>query len=399
MHRTGAPDRRSAALVVVGVLLVAANLRPALTSVGPVLPALRADLGLSATAAGWLSALPLLAFAATSPLVPRIARGLGAERTVLVALAVLLAGTLLRSGGGSTALFAGTVVLAGGIAAANVLLPVVVVGALPQRVSAVTSWYVATMTLVAALASGLAVPVAEASRSGWRTALGCWSALAVLGAALWLPTALRARRERRARRAAGAAAPAARRLPWGSPLAWAVTTYLALQSLGFYTMVAWLPTIAADAGTSARGAGLLLLLYQLVGLVAGLLVPLLVRRSPDQRAVAAGAALLSATGFGGLALLPSLAPVWVCCAGAGAGLSFTLALTLVALRSADAPGAASLSAMAQTAGYLVAAAGPLLAGALGEATGGWTAPLLVLVAVAVVNAAAGLRAGRSAVVA
>lgn len=386
---------RSRVLLVAGVLLVAADLRPALTSVGPVLPALRADLGLSATAAGSLSALPLLAFAAASPLAPRLAHRLGVERCVVLALAVLAAGTVLRSVAGPVGLFTGTAVLAAGIGTANVLLPALVKSALPDRVGVVTSWYAATLTLAAALASGVAVPVAEASAGGWRTALGCWSVLAVVGALAWLP-ATRAG----ARRRAGAAAPApvAHRTPWRSGLAWQVAAFMALQSLGFYSVVAWLPSVLVDRGASAASAGAQLLAFQLVGLVGGLAVPLLLRGRADQRAAATASAVLSGTGYLGLALAPGLTGLWTVAAGLGAGTSFTLALTLIALRSADAARAASLSTMAQAAGYLVAAAGPLAVGAVHDVTGAWTAPLLLLALTTVPEAFAGRGAGQDRVV-
>jgi len=394
-----APQRvRSAVPLVLGVLLVAANLRPTLTSVGPVLPDLQADLGLSATGAGVLGALPLLTFAATAPLVPRLARRLGPEPLMVVSLAVLLAGTVLRSLSGPAGVFAGTVVLAAGIGAANVLLPVVVKTRMPERVGLVTSWYAATLTIVAALASGVAVPVAEASAAGWRAALGCWSALALAALLAWLPAAVRGGRAARARRSDGSPTAALGVLPWRSPLAWQVTAFMGLQSLGFYAVVAWLPSLLVDRGASAAAAGVQLLVLQLAGLLGGLAVPVVLRALPDQRAVAAGGGALFLVGFAGLALLPGGSWVWTVLVGLGAGCSFTLALTLLALRSSGAAGAAALSAMAQSVGYLVAAAGPVAVGALHDATGGWTAPLLLLVVVAAAQVVAGLGAGRAVVV-
>jgi len=386
---------RAAAPLVLGVLLVAANLRPTLTSVGPVLPELQADLGLRATGAGALGALPLLTFAAAAPLVPRLARRLGAEPLLVLALAVLVAGTVLRSVSGPAGVFAGTVVLAAGIGAANVLLPVVVKTRLPERVGLVTSWYAATLTVAAALASGVAVPIAQASAAGWRAALGCWSVLALAALLAWLPAA---RRAGRARRSADGPAAALGVLPWRSPLAWQVTAYMGLQSLGFYAVVAWLPSLLVDRGASPTAAGVQLLVLQLAGLVAGLAVPVVLRASADQRALAVTGGALFLVGFAGLALVPEWSWVWTVLTGAGAGSSFTLSLTLLALRSSGAAGAAALSAMAQSVGYLVAAAGPVAVGALHDATGGWTASLLLLVVVAAAQVVVGLGAGRARLV-
>ncbi len=376
-----APTRsqgRSVVLLVLGVLLVAANLRPALTSVGPVLPELRADLGLSAAAAGALTALPLLAFAAGGLGTPALGRLLGTERTLVAALVIIAAGTAVRSAAQGTGLFAGTVVLALGIGAANVLLPSVVKATLPTRVPLVTSWYAAVLNLAASLASGVAEPIARASAGGWRTAMGCWGILAVVTAAAWLPAALRAR-STTARR--GAAVGPISGSPWRSRVAWAVAGYFALQSAVFYSVVAWLPTVMIARGTDPTVAGLLLLTYQLVGLLGGLAVPLLLRGRTDQRGAAMLASGTSAIGLLGLALLPGSEWLWVVVAGTASGALFTLALTLITERSVDAARSASLSSMAQSAGYLISAAGPLLVGALHEVTGTWTVPMVLLGAV------------------
>lgn len=389
---------RSSVLFVLGILLVAANLRPALISVGPVLPALRADLGLGATLAGVLTALPLLAFAAVALITPALARRLGAERALVLALALLVVGTAARSVGGTVLVFAATAVLAMGIGTANVLLPVLVRSAVPHQVGLVTSWYVATLTLVAAAAAGLAAPIAAATAGGWRTALGCWTALCLAALVAWLPAA----RRRAPQRAAPAGQAGRSANPgqaaasvWGSATAWAVAAFFGLQSTIFYSVIAWLPTVLLERGTSATSAGLYLLVYQVAGLLSGLALPLALRRRPDQKMVAAAAAAFSMVGCAGLALAQP-GPwtwVWAVSGGIGSGALFTLALTLIALRAADAPAATALSAMAQSCGYLLAAAGPVAVGALHEASGGWTLPLLLLAAVAAAAGVAGLRAG------
>ena len=400
---------RSSVLLVAGVLLVAANLRPALTSVGPVLPALRADLGLGATTAGALTALPLVAFAAVALVTPAAARRLGPERTLVLGLVLLLVGTAARSAGGPVVLFAATGVLAVGIGTANVLLPVLVRSALPERVGLVTSWYAATLTLMAAAASGLAVPIATAAAGGWRTALGCWAVLALAAALVWAPAALRRGPVPGRPVPAGTGPPDApgapsteaadpgRRVggPWRSATAWAVAAYFAVQSAIFYSVVAWLPTVLVDRGAGATGAGLHLLVYQLTGLLSGLALPLALRGRADQRAVAAVSSGFALVGCTGLALSGAGAWTWVwtVVGGVGSGATFTLALTLIALRAADAAGSAALSAMAQSSGYLVAAAGPVVVGVLHETTGGWSLPLLVLALAAGVGALTGQRAG------
>ncbi len=383
-------EGRSVVLLVLGVLLVAANLRPALTVVGPVLPELRADLGLSAAAAGALTALPLAAFAAGGLVTPALGRLLGTERSLVLALLVVGAGTAVRSAGGGPTLFAGTVVLSLGIGAANVLLPAVVKADLPARVPLVTSWYAAILTLAAALASGVAEPIAEASAGGWRTAMGCWGLVAAVAALAWLPAALR---RRSAPPRGSAAAPTVGGSPWRSRVAWAVAGYFALQSAVFYSMVAWLPTVMIDRGLDPTVAGLFLLTYQIMGFLGGLTVPLLLRGRADQRGATTLASGGSALGLLGLALLPGSELVWIVVAGLASGALFTLALTLITQRSVDARRSASLSAMAQSSGYLISAAGPIIVGTLHEVTGAWTLPLVLLGVVATAGVVVGRRAG------
>ncbi len=377
-------------LRVLGVLLVAANLRPALTAVGPVLPELRADLGLSAAAAGALTALPLVAFAAGGLVTPALGRLVGTERSLVLALLVVAAGPAVRAAADALGLFAGTAVLSLGIGAANVLLPAVVKANLPTRVPLVTSWYAAILTLAAASASGVAEPIAQATTGGWRTAIGCWGVLALVAALAWLPSGLR-RRSAPPRGSASAASVGGS--PWRSPVAWAVAGYFALQSAVFYSVVAWLPTVMIDRGQDATVAGLLLLTYQLMGFLGGLTVPLLLRGRADQRGVATLASATSAIGLLGLALLPGSELVWIVVAGLASGALFTLALTLITARSVDAARSASLSAMAQSSGYLLSAAGPIVVGTLHETTGAWTLPMVLLGVVAVAGVVVGRPAG------
>ncbi|RSM43214.1 MFS transporter [Amycolatopsis balhimycina DSM 5908] len=382
------PGPRSGVWLLVGIVLVAANLRAALTGVGPLLPGIAASTGLSGTGIGLLSTLPLLTFAVTSPLVGRTAHRHGAPRTLFFSLAVLVAGLLVRSLPGVFFLFAGTVVVAAAIAYGNVLLPSVVKSTVPEdRIAQVTGLYVTAMGLLAALSSGISVPLAEHVPGGWRTALGGWAVLAVLAIGVWIPQYRRPRRV--------AATPATReRIPWRSPLAWQVSVFMGLQSLGFYTTIAWLPGIVHDHGVGEAAAGWQLFLFQIIGLVSSSVLPILVRRGLDQRLLAAAGSAIVAGGFALLAVAPQLAVVSSVLTGLGGGACLVLALSFQGQRAADASQAAALASMAQSVGYLVAAVGPLLLGALHDLTGGWTLPLLLLVALTLTQAAVGARAGR-----
>jgi CP family cyanate transporter-like MFS transporter len=381
------PGRTLAAplLATVMVLLVAANLRAAITSVGPVLDRIGADTGLSSTALGVLGAVPLLTFAVVSPSVHLLSRRIGVERAVFAALVALVLGTVIRSlPGQQVTLWLGTVLLGASIAVGNVLLPVIVKAGFPARVAVLTSVYTSVMSGVAALASG--VSVALAGIGGWRLALGIWAILGVPAVLLWAP------RLRTATREGPPAGPGASM--WTAPVAWYVALFMALQSTSFYLLITWLPSIEAGHGVSASAAGWHLFLFQLTGIAAGLVAGPVIRSSTDHRAIGAVLSALMVIAMTGLLLVPAAVLLWVTLAGISAGGAIVLALTLIGLRTRTAADTGRLSGMAQGVGYLIAAAGPVGVGALHDRTGGWTWPLLAEITVAAVQLVVALLAGR-----
>ncbi len=394
---TGRSGTGHAALKLVAVLLVAGCLRPALTSVGPVLDMIGADTGLGTTALGVLGALPLLAFAVLSPLVHVPGQRFGAERVVLWALAALAAGIVVRSLPGAAWLWAGTALVGAAIAVGNVLVPSIVKRDHPGAVSRVTGGYTSVMTGFAALASGVAVPIAVATGDGWRWSLAVWAGPAVVAAAVWA-LRMRGTRARAAAATAAAAAPdapATRERPvWRSAIAWQVTLFMGLQSTAFYLMVTWLPTIETARGVNAGAAGWYLFLFQAVGIVSGLAVTAVMGRRADQRAVGALVSVPMAAAMAGMLWAPGWSPVWAVIAGISSGGSIVVALALIGLRTRTFLHTAKLSGMAQSVGYLLAATGPIAAGWLADSSGSWT-PVLVLIAVlALAQACVALWAGR-----
>jgi CP family cyanate transporter-like MFS transporter len=376
---------------LIALLVVAANLRPSLTGVGPLLRTIQQDLSLSSTAAGLLSSLPLLAFAGFAPLAT-LARQHGAERILLAGLLVLIAGTLLRSEGSVVALFGGTVLLGTGIAVINVLLPTLIKQHYPEHVPTITTAYATTMGAIAALGSGVAVPLAQILPGGWRSSLASWALLAAIGVVFWLPH-LRAPGD-----AAGASAAAAPRPhpPWRTTLAWQVTSFMGLQSTLFYIAISWYPAILRDNGFSASSAGWLLTLFQVAALLAGLPIPMLIRRFMDQRGLALTASLLVGVATLGILVAPRAAAVWMIVAGAGAGPGLILALSFMGLRASNSATAAALSLMAQSLGYLLAACGPIAFGFVHDHVGGWSAALLFAFGISIVQGLCGMGAGRAA---
>ncbi len=400
----GKPEPRSpgALLSLATILLVAANLRPGITVVGPLIEQIRADTGASSAMLGLLGALPVLAFGVVSPWVHVMALKLGIERSVFIALLVLGFGTVLRSAMPETAaLYAGTALLGGGIAVGNVLVPALVKRDFPQRVPLMTGLYSATMAGCAAVASGAAVPLSR--WLGWELTIGLTAFVALLAAAAWLlrgPAVWRGTRavvsgaqssgSRVAARGDGARPTSL----WASAVAWQVTLFFGLQSSTFYLMVTWLPAIQVHYGVSPDVAGLTLASYQGLGIVASLSVGPFMQRAFDQRGIAVSMAVLMMLALGAMMVWPDLIPVWSLFAGFSSGANLSIALSLVALRARTHHQASRLSGMAQGVGYLLAALGPFFAGTLFDVSGSWIPVLAVALSFVVAQAVAGYFAGR-----
>jgi MFS transporter, CP family, cyanate transporter len=379
-------------LLAAGMVLLAANLRPAAAGIGPLLGRIQTDTGLSGFGAGVLTTLPVLCFGAMAPLAPALTRRLGERTAVAVALAVLLLGLLVRLVPGLGFLFLGTALAGTAIAVGNVLLPVLVRGNFPHRVGLMTGMYTTALVGSAALAAGISVPVANAFGGGWRPGLAIWAIPAVVAFVVWAPLL---RRSQRTRIPAGDRTAGARAL-LRDRVAWSVTLFFATQSAGFYATLAWLPSVFHSHGMSTTKSGFLLSLSLVVGLIPALTLPTLAARSHDQRVFVLAVIGCIAAGWLGVIVAPTTAPfLWVVLLGLGQNAAFPLALTLIVLRGGTVTSTAGLSTLVQTVGYLVAATGPLVIGALHDLTGSWTPPLLVLLALLVPQLFLGLAAARN----
>ncbi|MGM8930198.1 CynX/NimT family MFS transporter [Salinicola halophyticus] len=399
---TSAMPRRGV-LTLVALLLVAINLRPALTSVSPVLGSIAEALALSPSWQGILTTLPVLFLGLAAPLAPRLVRRIGPERSVFAALVVLAVALLARpyvvTTVGTAGLFLGTAVAGGCIGVIGVLLPGIVKRDFPRRVSIMTGLYTVALNLGASAAAGTTEPLRQAlgglwqnasqgaSTGPWQGALAFWLLPAVIAALLWLPQ-LKGTKPVRVPVRRGA------RLRH-DPLAWQVSLFMGLQSSLAYIVFGWLPTILQDRGLAAVTAGLALSVSILLQVITAILAPWIGSRMRDQRAVLIGVMTLTLIGLLGCLYAPIGGIwLWIVILGLGQGGTFSMALTLLALRAPDATTAASLSAMAQGIGYTLAAMGPLLVGVLHDWSGGWNVVGFLVSAIALAALIMALGAGR-----
>ncbi|WP_423453741.1 MFS transporter [Ottowia sp. VDI28] len=381
--------RRSAGstALLFGIILIAANLRAPFTGLPPLLGAVQVDFGLSTTAIGALTTLPLLAFALVSPYSARLAREYGLERTLFGALAAIALGIALRSSGALWSLYVGTGIIGVGIAIGNVLLPSVVKRDFPHNVASLTGAYALAMGVAAALGSAMIVPMAHAA--GWKSALAVFLVLPLVAMAVWTPQL-----SVRTKSVSSTAGPAREGKIWHSALAWQVTLFLGLNSTIYYAAVGWLPAILTDAGMPADHAGSLHGVLQLATAVPGVLIGPILSRLRDQRLLAAVVAGFSAVALLGLMALPQFALAWSILFGIGTGAGIILGLSFIGLRTHNAHQAAALSGMSQCIGYLLAAAGPMAMGMLRDALGSWRVPLGLCAILALAAVFMGFLAGR-----
>lgn len=376
--------------LLTGILFIAINLRPALSSIGPLVDAIKQSLQLSETLLGLLTTLPLLAFGVISTITPLFTKRFGIGKTLMGALILLSLGIFIRSTAGVFGLYLGTTLLGIAIAFGNVLIPALTKQNFPDKAGLITSLHSATMSVGAAVAAGLSVPLAKDLNLGWRGSLATWGLLSLLALFIWIPQIKRIKRSK-ARRSFKAALKSLS----GSRLVWQIAVYMGLQSLTFYVILAWLPAILLARGYDSEFAGWMLSLSQATGILGALIIPVWAGSRKDQRLVILTLVFFEIIGLIGL-MLPDvgLTVVWVSLLGLVLGGTFGLALLLIVLRASDTETAAELSGMVQSIGYFIAATGPFLVGVIQEATQVWNYSLGLLIIIAVFKLIAGLGAGK-----
>ncbi|MFF8967724.1 CynX/NimT family MFS transporter [Streptomyces sp. NPDC014995] len=381
-------------LLVVGIVLSALNLRPAITSLGALLEEVRDGLGMSGSVAGLLTSVPPLCFAVFGVMAPRLARRFGPGAVVCAGMAAIAAGLLIRPYAGSTAGFLAASALAlMGIAVSNVLMPVIVKRWFPDRVGSMTGLYSMALALGTSAAAAVTVPVTEALGGGWQSGLAVWAGLAAAAVLPWLPLV----REREAAPAGRATARA--ETPTGmrvtrSRTAWALAVFFGLQATAAYITMGWMPQIFRDAGVAASTAGLLLAVTMVMGVPLAFVIPRVAARLPHQGPIVLALGVCGLAGYAGLHFAPAGgAWAWALLLGVS-NCAFPLALTMVGMRARTGVGVAQLSAFAQSTGYLISIPGPLLVGVLYQHSGGWGLPLALMAALMVPQMVVGVLAGR-----
>lgn len=380
--------------LILGVIFISFNLRAPITAVGSLVGRIQTDYTLSSGMAGFITTLPLLAFAVASPFVSRVARRLGTGRTVLAGLVLIFCGVLLRSYTNVAGLYLGTTVLGVGIAIGNVLIPGIIKLKFSDCVGQMTSIYTSSMCIFAAVGAGVSVPLADGLALGWNHALAVWGLLALVTALLWLPQCRGGHLEAGTKNAGRGSN------VWKSATAWWVTLFMGIQSLLFYSLVAWLPTILVSRGMTEAFAGTMASVFQLTAIPATLLIPALCDRFRSQRGLALATCAVYGCGMVLLLLGHSAAVLTTATLllALGMGGSISLAIAFLSLRSPNAATAAQLSGMSQSAGYLLAAVGPMVVGMIYDRVANWSVPVVLFLALIGLLAVCGWQAGRDCVV-
>ncbi|CAD2073173.1 putative transporter YycB [Jeotgalicoccus aerolatus] len=377
-------------LLIIGVILVGANLRVPLTSAGALVSFIRDDFGISNALAGAITTLPLIAFALLSPFAPKLAGKFGMERTIGISLVLLFAGILIRSAGGIELLFFGTLLIGLAIAIGNVLMPGIVKMNFPLQIGLMTGLYAIVMNVFGALGSGLSIPIASSGNFGWTGSLLVWGVLTLVTIVIWLPQL------KKSRPAENSSVQATSGSLMRSSLAWKITLFMGAQSLIFYTLITWLPTILTANGYDIHLAGWGVFIFQFASIPFTFIIPVIADKMKNQVLIALAASGMIIVGILGLlAGLTQLTLLWIVLLGMGNGSAFSLSMMFFTLRTKDGYQAAELSGMAQSFGYLLAAFGPVLVGGLQDITGSWTLPLLLVTLAAAVMLITGIAAGKN----
>ncbi|MBO0442658.1 CynX/NimT family MFS transporter [Vagococcus fluvialis] len=377
-------------LLLLGIIMIATNLRAPITSVGPLVGTITNSLNLTGAQAGLITTLPLIAFAIISPIAPKLARKFGTKPTILGALILIILGLSIRYLPSISTLFLGTAILGCGIAIGNVLIPSIVKQEFQNQSGLVTGIYSVSMNLTGAIASGVSIPLIEKLGWTWNQAFSLWIILAALALLAWLPQLKNKK-----------ATPEVNVVDtnnsiWHSSLAWSVSLFMGIQSFIFYVLVAWLPEMLISQGIPSSKSGGMLSLLQLTLLPTTFIIPIIAEKRPNQKSLVVISFTLFTLGISGL-MFSSLAVISlsIIAIGIAGGIAFSLSMMFFNIRTSTPKEAADLSGMAQSIGYILAAVGPFLFGLLHDLTNNWQSSLFLLIGMTIILLFVGLNAGSS----
>ena len=413
-------NKKEKVIVVLGILFISFNLRAPITAVGSIVDMIQSDYALSSASAGFITTLPLIAFAIVSPFVANLSNKYGHATTMMIGLIFILVGILCRSYLGMYGLFIGTAIIGIGIAIGNVIIPAIIKKHFSSQLGLVTSIYTSGMCIFAAIGAGVSVPLAKGINVGWKNSLAVWFVLAVVTIFIWstqtrgeradkkeakvameniddkTPNKSSARKTRTSIATTTYTVKEKSNSIWKSSLAWWVTLFMGTQSLIFYSLVAWLPTIITSKGMTVGFASSMALMFQLMAIPATLVIPIISDKLKNQKLLAMVVCIIYAigmilflTGASHTILVASILLMAI-----GMGGSISLSIAFISLRSPNSQKASELSGMAQSAGYLFAAAGPILTGLIFDIKSSWTVPLIIFIILIGVLAFCGLFAGK-----
>lgn len=385
-------SRKSVLLIAIGIIFISFVLRGTITGVGSLVGEIKTDLNISNGIAGFLTTIPLLAFAAVSPFVSGFGKKIGMGRLMMVGLILVIIGVGVRSYTNAAGVFIGTAVIGGGIAIGNVLAPAMIKLKFPLKIGLMTSLYTTFMATFAGIAMGFSVPLSRDLGIGWKNALAIWGLVALAALVVWLPQC--GKQDNWGKETATQKVKSGRKV-YTSSLAWAVTFFMGLQSILFYSFVAWLPTILASKGYAADTAGYYALAYQIISIPASFITPILCDRFKDQRVLVTVFAVIYLLGmilflFAESGVLLGLSIVMT---GIGSGSAISFAMAFIALRASNPIQAAELSGMAQSLGYLLAAMAPSGFGYIFDLTQTWAVPIIIMAVITFIWLLFGLKAG------
>lgn len=364
-------------LFIIGIVLIASNLRAPITSVGPVIPQIQEALGLSNTVAGLITTIPLLMFAVFSPIAPKLAEKRGIEMMLWLSLWVIGIGVLVRVVPSATLLLVGSALIGCGIAFGNVLIPPLIRHRFPERMGVVTGVYSVAMNITASLASGLSIAIGRWTGAGWKGSIGVWGVFAIIAILVWIPQLWDSRKRVKKENRESEASRSGSLLR--SRLAWHVTIFMGLQSLLFYCSVAWLPVVLQSWGMPSDESGWVLSFVQFTQLPIVFIGPIVIAKLKNHMPllwfilITLVVSILLIIFWRTQFIVPA-----VILFGLGTGLAFSLVMMWFVLRTATTSVSARLSGMAQSFGYALAAAGPPLFGTLHDWTGNWEGPFVLL---------------------